>query len=73
MLAFLPRIISSLALLWKAVGHSDGRYTEKDSCCSMGPPKVGTPVDVLAVALVIMTNGLPNWNGTESKHDNSQY
>ena len=52
MLAFLPRIISSLALLWKAVGHSDGRYTatgRKDSCWRMGSPKVGTPVDVLAV------------------------
>ena len=45
MLAFLPRIISSLALLWKAVGHSDGCYTvtgRKDSCWRMGSPKVGT-------------------------------
>ena len=39
------RYISSLALLWKAVGHSDGRYTvtgRKDSCWRMGSPKVGT-------------------------------
>ena len=39
------RYISSLTLLWKAVGHSDGRYTvtgRKDSCWRMGSPKVGT-------------------------------
>ena len=39
------RYISSLALLWKAVGHSDGRYTvtgRKDSYWRMGSPKVGT-------------------------------
>ena len=36
----------------QCIGHSDGRYTatgRKDSCWRMGSPKVGTPVDVLAV------------------------